>query len=305
MPDMTGYEVQHLGGAVNSELVLTVVYTGEPDEVYEFAEEGKGRLFGRDDSLCDIVIWSAINGTELSRVAGRIWRMDQELWVRNLSTRHELRMAQPGLPEEAPLPPRRDDGIDPGPARSVPGELAYLTAPGGCELLVRQRRGRLELPFSGDGERTTRVPSVPQPLRAVAAALCEPLLSGGQLPATYSEVMARAGTGTLKRTRNLVAELCAGYVTEVPQLRERIVERMRREQADLELPADPRLRSGVWTFEPAGDPAGQVPVDSDEVRRRRALALPDYYEVAHLLVRRRLVTAEDLALLGSATGSKR
>src|SRR5664279_1257267 len=55
---------------------------------------GKGRLFGRDDG-CDIVIWSAINGTDLSRVAGRIWRMEGELWVRNLSSRHELQVVQP------------------------------------------------------------------------------------------------------------------------------------------------------------------------------------------------------------------
>jgi hypothetical protein len=278
---------------MEAEVILTLVYTGEPDEVYEFADEGQGRLFGRDDVACDIVIWSAINGTDLSRVAGRVWRMDGELWLRNLSTRHELRLSQPRMPEEAPLPPRREDGADPGPARSIPGELAFVRAPGGCELLIRQRRTRLDDPYRTLGESTTRVPRVPDHLQSVAAALCEPLLSGGQLPATYHEIMRRAGTGTVKRTRTLVAELCAHYAAEIPQLRERIMARMRREEAELDLPADPRLRGSVWTF----GPQAPSPTETEEVRRRRALALPDYYEIAHLLVRRRLITAGDLARL--------
>jgi hypothetical protein len=278
---------------VDNALVLTVVYTGEPDEVFEFAEEGQSRLFGRDDARCEIVIWSALNGTELSRVAGRIWRMDGELWVRNLSTRHELQIRQPDLPSEAPLPPRREDGVDPGPARSIPGEVAYVEAPGGCELLVRQRRTPLEGRDPDSGQATSRVPPVPAQLRQVAVALCEPLLSGGQLPATYSEIMRRTGTASLKRTRTLVGELCSAYVREIPQLRDRIVARLEREERELGLPADPRLHGGVWSFQPAVEPEQE----SEEVRRRRALALPDYYEVAHLLVRRRLVTADDLAAL--------
>jgi hypothetical protein len=274
--------------------MLSVVYTGEADEVFEFTEEGKGRLFGRDDGRCDIVIWSAINGTDLSRVAGRIWRMEGELWVRNLSTEHEVQLVQPGLPAEAPLPPRRPDGRDPGPARSIPGELAYLRAPGGCELLVRQQRMPMAIPpADDDGEMTRRVPPVPHELRRVAAALCEPLLSGGQLPAAYSEIMRRAGTGTLKRTRTLVAEVCTVYVAEVPKLRERIIDRLKREEQEFGLPPDPRLRAGVWTYERRPDSSNEP----QELRRRRALALPDYYEVAHLLVRRRLITANDLRLL--------
>jgi hypothetical protein len=138
------------------------------------------------------------------------------------------------------------------------------------------------------------VPPVPAHLKPVAAALCEPLLDGGQLPATYSEIAQRTGLPVGKRMRNLVAELCRRYVSEVPQLRQRIIERRQREEAELSLPADPTLLHGVWNFdarhlEAAGEPA--------EVRRRRALALPDYYEVAHLLVRRRLVTTMDIAAL--------
>lgn len=141
---------------------------------------------------------------------------------------------------------------------------------------------------------TLRVPPVPAALRPVAAALCEPLLDGGRLPATYSEIAQRTGLPPGKRIRTLVAQLCQPYVTEVPELQERIVERRRHEERELALPADPTLHHGVWTFDTTGQSVDQEPAD---VRRRRALALPDYYEVAHLLVRRRLVTAADVALL--------
>jgi hypothetical protein len=285
---------------VDADVVLTVVYTGQPDEVFEFSEEGQGRLFGRDDTQCEIVVWSAINGTELSRVAGRIWRMDDELWLRNLSTRHELRLSQPGLPEEPPLPPRREEGADPGPARSIPGGIVLVHGPAGCELLIRQRRrGAIADTFREVGEATTRVPPVPERLRPVAAALCEPLLRGGQLPATYSEVMQRAGTGTLKRTRTAVAELTGIYLAEIPLLRERIADRIQREEAELELTSAPQLRGGVWTFPQPDETPEQA---QEQAWRRRALALPDYYEIAHLLVRRRIVTAEDLEVLARAAG---
>jgi hypothetical protein len=283
---------------VGTGVVLTVVYTGEPDEVFEFPYEGNARLFGRDDSRCDIVIWSAINGTDLSRVAGRIWRMDDELWVRNLSQRHEVHVNVPNMPPEPPLPPRRDDGLDPGPARSIPGEMAYVRAPGGCELQVRQLRSSAPDLDEGAGSNLTfRVPPVPEELQLVAIALCAPLLAGGQMPAAYSEITRRAGTGSLKRTRTMVAELCRLYVAEVPHLRQRIVERRLQEEDELRLPADPRLRGGVWTYEAPPDRAEEA----EDLRRRRALALPDYYEVAHLLVRRRLVTATDLTGLPAAT----
>jgi hypothetical protein len=278
--------------------LLTATYTAEPDILYEFGENGARKVFGRDDTTCDIVIWSAINGQELSRVAGAIWRMDDELWVRNLSTRHELYLEVAGRPAEPALPPRRDDGTDRGPARSIPTELTFLRAPGGCELLVRQVRDA-DLPDLGDpddAKATFRAPPVPAELRAVAAALCEPLLLGSQVPATHAQVHARVtervDDRSSKRTRNLVTKLCTLYADEVPTLRDRVAERVRREQQQLGV-ANPRLEAGIWTFDAA--PPEHRP--GDDSTRRRELALPDYFEIAHLLVRRRLITGDDLDLL--------
>jgi hypothetical protein len=248
-----------------------------------------------------VVIWSAINGRELSRVAGRIWRMEDELWLRNLSLRHELYIRVPGTPPPPPLRPRLDTQDDPGPACAIPGPVAYVLGPGGCELLVYQRRvARSEVQLDLPGEQTFSVPPVPDGLRMIAAALCEPLLNGGQLPATYKEVAERTGTPEGKRTRNQVGDLCRLYVEEVPELRLRIIERRQKEEQELALPADPELRRGVWHFGRVDDDAESDPPD---VRRRRALALPDYYEVAHLLVRRRLITLNDVRKLPSAGGA--
>jgi hypothetical protein len=250
-----------------SEHVLTVVYTGEPDEVFEFASEGQGRFFGRDDEMCEIVIWSALNGTALSRLAGRIWRMDGELWLRNLSTVHELVVTTGDGPPDPPLPPRRDDNDDPGPARSLPAPRAIITGPDGCELLVRQEpSGSYDIPLNAVMEVTIGVPPIPADLRPVAAALCEPLLAGGQLPATYSDIARRLNTGSLKRARTLVGRLSELYRAEVPMLTP-------------ELP----------------DEAGV----SADANVRSALGLPDYYEIAHLLVRRRLVTITDVEALAA------
>lgn len=273
------------------EFVPVVVYTGEPDELFEFVTEGQGRFFGRDDHVCDIVIWSAINGTELSRIAGRIWRMDDELWVRNVSLTHELHVTGAVGPPEPPLPPRRDDVPDPGPARSIPGPTAMITGPGGCELLVRQLSRRdFPVPSARIGTSTVSLPPVPPELRPVAAALCEPLLLGGQFPAAYSEVTRRAQTGSLKRSRTLVGQLCALYVAEVPTLVERAGEPIADRVGGPAL--NPRLQAGVWTFDPPSDE-----LDHRDAVGRHSLTLPDYYEVAHLLVRRRLVTARDVERL--------
>lgn len=270
--------------------LLTVTYTAEPDTLYAFSDDGERRLFGRDDTRCQIVIWSAINGHELSRVAGVIWRMDDELWVRNLSTRHELYLQAASKPAEPPLPPRVEGGVDRGPARSIPPGLTFMRAPGGCELLVRQIHSIIAIPSLDEADGATfRAPPVPAHLRAVAAALCEPLLRGSQLPATHAQVTERAATGSLRRTRNLVAALCALYADEVPLLRSRVAERLRRESEQLGIGVPPKLRAGgVWTYDQEPDDA------DDESARRRALALPDYFEVAHLLVRRHLVTTADL-----------
>lgn len=276
------------------EPLLTAAYTAEPDVVHSFSTEGAGLHFGRDDTACQIAIWSAINGSELSRVAGFIWRMDGELWVRNLSSRHGLEIEVPHRPRESALPPRRDDGVDRGPARSLPAPVTYLRAPGGCELLVRQYGTSVgpPQPPTSNGEETTRLAPLPDDLRATAAALCEPLLGGGQLPASYGQIEERTGAGSIKRVRNQVSRLCNLYADEVPTLRARVGRRMERELHDLGIDGDPQLRSGVWTF-----PTADADEPTAELVRRRALALPDYYEIAHLLVRHGLVTPADVASL--------
>jgi hypothetical protein len=276
--------------------VLAAAYTGELDEVYEFTTEGQSRIFGRDDETCDIVIWSAINDAVLSRIAGRIWRMEGQLWVRNLSTTHELWLVPEVGPAEPPLPPRADDGVDPGPARAIPPGTTFLEGPGGCELVVFQRPSAdFSLPLATLDDITTRVPEVPDRLRAVATALCEPLLAGGQLPASYAEIGRRVGSESLKRTRLLVGEIVEIYARELPTLQTTLTERrQRRELADAL--GSPRLRGGIWAFDDAADH------DREERARRRSLSLPDYFEIAHLLVRRRLITADDLALLDATGG---
>ena len=67
--------------------------------------------------------------------------------------------------------------------------------------------------------------------------------------------------------------------------------RKRIEERELGLPAAPTtVHKGIRVF-------ARVPETDEEVQRRRELTLPDYYEVAHLLVRRRTVTTADLHLL--------
>ena len=271
--------------------LLTVTYTGEPDVVFEYPADGQLRRFGRDEDQCDIVVWSAINSRELSRVAGCIWRMGDELWLRNLSTRHDLFIVVPGRPTEPPLPARLDDGVDRGAARTIPAPRALIRGPGGCELLVRQERDTYDGVFAaGHGDETVRVSPVPAELRPTAIALCEPLLQGAQLPASYSQIAERTGSASVKKVRNDVARLCNLYADEVPAVRERIARRMDRELAALDIVGDPRLRGGVWTFD--GLAEGQS--ENEELARRRALALPDYFEIAHLLVRRHLISIEDV-----------
>ena len=244
--------------------VLTVARADEPDTVFEFPTEGSGRLFGRDAQACDIVVGTASDAPLLSRVAGRIWRMQGELWVRNLSTIHELYVTGPAGPPEPPLPPRRDDPGDPGPARSLPGPSATITAPGGCELHVTQvARARYRQPLARFSAATLNLPPVPDPLRAVAAALCEPLLAGGQLPATYSEVAERAGTGSLKRARTLVGELCAMYTAELPALGDRMRERVDAAPHDRAAAPAARWRVDLRAAARSAGDAGPDPAPDD------------------------------------------
>jgi hypothetical protein len=273
-----------------SEPMLSVYYLYEPDEVWTFPVEGKRITFGRDDD-CDITIFSAINGNALSRVAGRIWRMEDELWLRNLSESHELRVEVPGRPQSQPLQPRRGGTNDHGPAQSIPGELAYIVGPDDCVLVVTQHRPPPVLPASGGGRTTFTMPNLPAKLRPVAVALCEPLLRGGALPASYSEMSERLGV-SYKGARKSVAQLIELYLEAIPELRSRVDARMRIEEEKLGLPPAPaKIRGGVWIFDPVPEDGASETAD---LQRRRALALPDYYELAHLLVRRYVVTLDDL-----------
>jgi hypothetical protein len=144
------------------------------------------------------------------------------------------------------------------------------------------------------------VSPVPAELRPVAAALCEPLLDGGRLPAAYSEIVRRLGRPTPKQVRTLIERLCQTYEEQVPELAARAAERRRRQDAELAVGADPVLRNGVWVFPVVAQP----PDEASQRIRRKALALPDYYEVAHLLVRRRLITGADLVALPDAEGER-
>ncbi|GAA0303869.1 hypothetical protein [Kineococcus aurantiacus] len=245
---------------------LTVVYTGEQDEVYDFPVEGCRRTFGRDDERCDIVVWSALNGSDLARVAGVVFRMDGELWLRNLAVSHSLRVQVPGRPPEPDLPPRRSEA-DRGPARSLPGPVCTVVGPDGCELLVRQEphpRPDPVRPAASPGAPTRfEVPAVPDHLRLVAVAVCAPLLRGERFPASYSEVAATLRLRSARTARRLVDELCAGYTAAHPGPGER----------------------------PPGD--------------CRTLRLPVYHDLAHVLVGHHRIDAGDLRLLPSAGGTVR
>jgi hypothetical protein len=259
-----------------AEPLLTVTYRPdeddpEQDDVFEFRFEDQRRTFGRDRG-CDIVIWSALNDRDLTRVAGEIRQSDGELWVRNLSTAHELFVHEPGQ-AEVPLR-RRPDGRARGYACSVPAPFAVITGPGGCRLEVSQlNQPPLDELEIVDHEPTeTIVPEVPPEFRPLAAALCEPILNGGRLPAAYTEVLTRLDRPSLRSLRKDVERLCRLYTAASADLARRVAERRRRELARRRQSPDPAVRA-------------------------RALSLPEYYEVAHLLVRYRRITIDDLALL--------
>lgn len=277
--------------------LLTVTNIVDPDdrgqdELYEFDVEGQRRTFGRDDQACDIVIWSAHNGTALARVAGEIWRWGDELWVRNLSTTHELGIATPGNPPEPPLRRRRDERAR-GSACSVPAPLAALSAPGGCLLKIQQRHQPPAETFTyGLPEPTVAVvPDVPERFKVLATALCEPLLRGGRLPAAYGQVLHRLGLTSLRKLRGDVEQLCRHYTGASPQLAWRVEERLRRQRDALGALPVAQRRGAIYEFD--------VPEAVSEAAEAKVqgLSLPDYYEVALLLVRHYRITVEDLRLL--------
>ena len=260
------------------------------DELYEFATDGQRRTFGRDDTACAIVIWSAHAGNDLGRVAGEIWRWGDELWLRNLSLSHEVLLTVPGQLSEPPLHRRRDAKAR-GAACSIPGPTALIIAPGGCLLEVIQDHQPSADTFSyGLPEPTgTGVPEVPEQLKPVAAALCEPLLLGGHLPAAYREIMTRLDEPSLKSVRRKVAALCRVYTSASPALTQHIHERLERQRAALGA-AKPVGGGEIYPF-------SDLSTDDATDRGRPSLSLPDYYEVALLLVRQSRITIADLPLL--------
>lgn len=204
------------------------------DEDYRF-EEGSWGRFGRDDGLCQIPVWEELRGQRLSRVAGELWCVEGELWVRNLSESHEL-VVLSGFGRPQLLPPRTPPHR--GAACSVPAPHAVVTAPttGAWRIAIRQidpdRSGGhdpearfrpdtdpLVLPDpngrdGGDGVLgptvTSRVGPVPGDLRAVAAALCAPMIEDDAGPATYDGVAARLSI-TKRQARRYVERLCDHY----------------------------------------------------------------------------------------------
>ncbi len=274
---------------------IEVKNLSEPDDIIRFDTDGQARTFGRDDDVCDIVIWSALNDPQLSRVAGRLWRMEGQLWLRNLSRHHELVVMGAAGITGSPLPPRASDD-DPGAAQALPPGVCVILGPAGCELVVSQRPVTAAATPEPDGHPaalsvapvTTGVPEIPEHLLTVALALCEPLLTGHLVPATYRQICQRLGIDSYKRVRLMVSELCllyqgdacATYLNGRVPAQTELVPELRRE-----------LLHGVWRFrreDPAPEP-GRVP---------EQLPMPEYFRVAQMLVRRGLVRVEHLGLLG-------
>lgn len=282
--------------------LLTVFYTGEPDEIVEFRQDGHEVEFGRDDALCDLVVWEELAEQSLSRVAGRIWRQWGQLWLANLSSSHDLFVQPQGRPPEDPLPAQSPGG--PLSARTLPGPRCFVTGPTGRWALVVEQQLDPALPGPpGADVVTLRAPAVPGELRDVAAALCEPLFLGGRLPATYAQVGARLDV-SLKTARGRVDRLVGLYEDHNPILRRHREAREARRDAHLAGPDLVRSPGGIRR--PASRPApGPAPPVKSRTSTPPGLDLPEAgqsslprsYDVAHLLVRRGLVTSADVERL--------
>lgn len=170
---------------------------------------GTRMRFGRDDETCQIPIWEQINGRALSKVAGELWCSDGQMWVRNLSTAHEVVVAGP--PGTRVLPSRV--GAEPGHACSVPSPRGEVMAPstGPWRLTIEAVQ-----PVQSAGP-TLRLENIPDPHRDAAEALCLPMLKGGTTPATYAEIAASTGW-TERVARRRVEELCEHYQAQVEAL---------------------------------------------------------------------------------------
>jgi hypothetical protein len=190
------------------------------DEDYLFGD-GDRRQFGRDDDACAIPIWEEIRRTAVSKVAGELWCMDNEMWLRNVSTAHELEVAGPDGPPQY-LPVRRPD--ERGAARSIPVPTARISAPStGTWHLTVERLGSDHQVGAAEPAQpntlTTRLGPVPPLLRAVAAALCQPVLTLNRPPASYDEVAKALGI-TPRQARRRIEELVNHYRAQLPELSE-------------------------------------------------------------------------------------
>ncbi len=189
------------------------------DEDYLFGD-GDRRRFGRDDEACAIPIWEEIRRTAVSKVAGELWCMDNEMWLRNVSTAHELEVAGPDGPPQY-LPVRRPD--ERGAARSIPVPTARISAPstGTWQLTVERLRpvGQVGSADQPSEQLTTRLGPVPPQLQAVAAALCQPVLTLNRPPASYDEVAKALGI-TQRQARRRIEELVTHYRAQLPDLSE-------------------------------------------------------------------------------------
>jgi hypothetical protein len=191
------------------------------DEDYLFGD-GDRRWFGRDDEACAIPIWEEIRRTTVSKVAGELWCMDNEMWLRNVSTAHELEVAGPDGPPQY-LPVRGPD--ERGAARSIPVPTARISAPStGSWYLTVERLGSDHPDGAADRPSqpdtlTTRLGPIPPQLHAVAAALCQPVLTLNRPPASYDEVAKALGI-TPRQARRRIEELVNHYRAQLPELSE-------------------------------------------------------------------------------------
>ena len=253
--------------------MATVTYA---EETYDL-REGDRRRFGRDDAQVEIPIWSAIHTNRLSRVAGELWCQDGQVWLRNLSTAHELELVLAWGPPLEPLP-RRDPGEPVGPATSRGRRHGSGVRTGSTCTCGSGARPGTSSERGAQRSATRAAPPVPDELRPVAAALCEPLLLGGPTPATYTLVAQRLGL-TRKGAILRVEKLLAHYEEHLPGVQGRARERALR--------TEPQLVDGRWL----------LPDDTEPVRGGGPVELPLYHELGVLLVRRRLVVPADLELL--------
>jgi len=184
------------------------------DEEYGFREGAWGR-FGRDDAVCEIPVWEEVLRDDLSCVAGELWVADGTLWVRNLSTSHELSvLGDVGTPVWLPSRAAGQRGR----ACSVPDSTGYLRAPSAGNWIISVTSRSASEQESPVRSNTARLDPVPAALRPVAAALCAPLFAPSGVVSTYDEVAARLDISR-RQARRAVERLCDHYAAHLSRPR--------------------------------------------------------------------------------------